>query len=167
MEHSRLIRIALILLIIALLLFIIERAWTFGQFLGGVLSTLVAAWFVAFLIKPLVVQLQTGIIPPLVTEWLEQRYPTLPAGRLRLIRLPMSVAIVVAYLIFLVALIGGVTIATATIIPQAADLISRIPASPQPCPSNWPNSGPASRRASGLILPRWSSSSPARTSPAL
>ncbi len=127
MEHSRLIRIALILLIIALLLFIIERAWTFAQFLGGVLSTLVAAWFVAFLIKPLVVQLQTGIIPSLVTEWLEQRYPTFPADKLRLIRLPMSVAIVVAYLIFLVALIGGVTIATATIIPQAADLLSRIP----------------------------------------
>lgn len=127
MGHSRLIRIALILLIIALLLFIVERAWTFGQFLGGVLSTLVAAWFVAFLIKPLVVQLQTGIIPSLVTEWLEQRYPTFPADKLRLIRLPMSVAIVVAYLIFLIALIGGVTIATATIIPQAADLISRIP----------------------------------------
>ncbi len=127
MGHSRLIRIALILSIIALLLFIVERAWTFGQFLGGVLSTLVAAWFVAFLIKPLVVQLQTGIIPSLVTEWLEQRYPTFPADKLRLIRLPMSVAIIVAYLIFLIALIGGVTIATATIIPQAADLISRIP----------------------------------------
>ncbi|MFC1463660.1 MAG: AI-2E family transporter [Candidatus Brachytrichaceae bacterium NZ_4S206] len=127
MGHSRLIRIALILAIIALLLFIVERVWTFGQFIGGVLSTLVAAWFVAFLIKPLVVQLQTGIIPPLVIEWLEQRYPAFPADKLRLIRLPMSVAVIVAYLIFLIALIGGVTIATATIIPQAADLISRIP----------------------------------------
>lgn len=127
MGHSRLIRIALILSIIALLLFIVERVWTFGQFIGGVISTLVAAWFVAFLIKPLVVQLQTGIVPPLLIEWLEQRYPTFPADKLRLIRLPMSVAVIVAYLIFLIALIGGVTIATATIIPQAADLISRIP----------------------------------------
>ncbi|GIV83587.1 MAG: AI-2E family transporter [Candidatus Roseilinea sp.] len=127
MGHSRLVRLALILLIIALLLFIVERVWTFGQFLGGVLSTLVAAWFVAFLIKPLVVQLQTGIIPWPVIERLEQHYPTLPADKLRLIRLPMPVAIVVAYLIFLIALIGGVTVATATIIPQAADLISRIP----------------------------------------
>lgn len=127
MGNSRLIRIALILAIIALLLFILERVWTFGQFIGGVLSTIVAAWFVAFLIKPLVIYLQTGIIPPIVIEWLVRQYPTLPADKLRLIRLPMSVAVIVAYLVLLIALIGGATIATATIIPQAADLISRIP----------------------------------------
>ncbi|MDW8350298.1 MAG: AI-2E family transporter [Anaerolineae bacterium] len=127
MGHSRLIRIALILAIIALLLFIAERVWMFGQFIGGVLSTIVAAWFVAFLIRPLVVHLQSGIIPPIVITWLAQHYPALPADKLRLIRLPMSVAVIVAYVIFLVALIGGVTIATATIIPQASELISRIP----------------------------------------
>lgn len=128
MGHSRLIRVALILAIIALLLFIVERVWTFGQFIGGVLSTVVAAWFVAFLIRPLVAHLHAGIIPPIVIAWLAQRYPTLPADKLRLIRLPMSVAVIVAYLVFLIVLVGGVTIATATIIPQAADLISRIPA---------------------------------------
>ena len=52
MGNSRLIRIALILAIIALLLFIIERDWVSGQFIGGVISTLVAAWIVAFLIRP-------------------------------------------------------------------------------------------------------------------
>ncbi len=117
----------MILSIIALLLFIVERLWTFGQFIGGVISVLVAAWFVAFLIRPLVVQLHTGIVPPLVIEWLGQRYPSFPAEQLRLIRLPMPIAVAVAYLILLVVLIGSMIIATATIIPQAADLINRIP----------------------------------------
>jgi len=127
MGHSRLIRIALILSIIALLLFIVERVWTFGQFIGGVISTLVAAWFVAFLIKPLIVHLQSGIVPEAAIAWVQQQYPSFPAEKLQLIRLPMPVAVAVAYVALLILLIGGATIATATIIPQAADLINRIP----------------------------------------
>jgi len=127
MGHSRLIRIALILAIIALLLFIVERVWVFGQFIGGVISTLVAAWFVAFLIKPLIAHLQSGIIPEAAIAWVQQQYPAFPAEKLRLIRLPMPFAVAVAYVALLILLIGGATIATATIIPQAADLINRIP----------------------------------------
>ena len=127
MGNSRLIRIALILAIIALLLFIIERVWVFGQFIGGVISTLVAAWFVAFLIRPLITHLQTGIVPPSVIVWLQRQYPTLPVERLSLLRMPMPMAVAVAYAILLVVLIGSATIATATVIPQAADLINRIP----------------------------------------
>jgi predicted PurR-regulated permease PerM len=127
MGNSRLIRIAIILAIIALLLFIVERVWVFGQFIGGVISTLVAAWFVAFLIRPLITHLQTGIVPPAAIAWLQRQYPALPVGRLSLLRMPMPMAVAVAYAILLVILIGSATIATATVIPQAADLINRIP----------------------------------------
>jgi predicted PurR-regulated permease PerM len=127
MGNSRLIRIALILAIVALLLFIIERIWVFGQFIGGVISTLVAAWFVAFLLRPLIAHLQTGVVPQVVIAWLQQRYPGLPVEKLSLVRLPMPVAVAVAYTILLVVLIGSATIATATVIPQAADLINQIP----------------------------------------
>jgi len=127
MGNSRLIRIALILAIVALLLFIVERVWVFGQFIGGVISTLVAAWFVAFLIRPLITHLQTGIVPSAAIAWLQRQYPALPVGQLSLLRMPMPMAVVVAYAILLVILIGSATIATATVIPQAADLINRIP----------------------------------------
>lgn len=126
--QSRLIRIALILSIIALLLFIIERLWNFGQVIGSILSMVIAAWFVAFLIKPIVNYLRTGIVPRPVIAYIRQHYPTFPADRLRLLRLPTLLAVGVVYVFVLVTLIGGVTIATATVIPQAADLFSRIPA---------------------------------------
>jgi len=127
MGNSRLIRIALVLAIIALLLFIVERVWVFGQFIGGVISTLVAAWFVAFLIRPLITRLQTGAVPQVAIGWLQQQYPKLPVERLSLVRMPMPMAVAVAYTVLLVILIGSATVATATVIPQAADLINRIP----------------------------------------
>lgn len=127
MGPSRLIRIALILGIIALLIFIIERLWTFGQVIGGVVSTLIAAWFVAFLIKPFVNYLRKGIVPPFLIARVQQRYGQPVADKLRLIRLPTPMAVVIVYILVLVLIIGGATIATATIIPQAADLINRIP----------------------------------------
>lgn len=127
MGPSRLIRIALILGIIALLIFIVERLWTFGQLIGNVVSMLIAAWFVAFLVKPFVNYLRTGIVPPLIVRRVQQRYGSSVAGKLRLIRLPTLLAVAIVYGVVLVILIGGATIATATIIPQAADLISRIP----------------------------------------
>lgn len=38
MSNSRLVRIALTLGILALLIFIVDRLWTFGQFIGPVVS---------------------------------------------------------------------------------------------------------------------------------
>jgi predicted PurR-regulated permease PerM len=126
-SNSRLTRIALTLAIIALLIFIVDRLWTFGQFIGPVVSTLAAAWFLAFLIKPPIRRLRKGIVPNFIIQDVRKRYGNGPASKLRMIRLPMWLAVAIVYLVVLFVITGLATLATATIIPQAAELIRRLP----------------------------------------
>jgi predicted PurR-regulated permease PerM len=125
--NSRLLRIALTLAIIALLIFITERLWTFGYLIGGIVSTMAAAWFIAFIVKPPINYLKSGIVPVSIVEYVRKRYGSVAASRLKLIRLPMGLAIAMVYAVVLVLIIGLATVITATIIPQAADLIRRVP----------------------------------------
>ncbi|MDW8395106.1 MAG: AI-2E family transporter [Anaerolineae bacterium] len=126
-SNSRLSRIALTLAIIALLIFIAERLWTFGQLISTVVSTVAGAWFLAFLVKPLVRWLTDGIVPARVVSWVRQRYGFGAAERLRLVRLPLGIAVTLVYLLVLMTTIGLAVVATVTLIPQAADLIRRLP----------------------------------------
>lgn len=125
--NSRLLRIALTLAIIALLIYIAERLWTFGQLIGTVVSTIAAAWFLAFLVKPMIRRLTDGIVPMRVVAWARRRYGVAAAERLRLVRLPLGVAVTLVYVFVLLATIGLAAVATVTLIPQAADLIRRLP----------------------------------------
>jgi predicted PurR-regulated permease PerM len=127
MNNSRLTRVALSLAIIALLIFIVDRLWTFGQFIGPVVSTLAAAWFLAFLVKPPIRRLRKGIVPNVIVQDVRKRYGNSAAGKLRMIRLPMWLAVAIVYLVVLFVITGLATLATATIIPQAAELIRRLP----------------------------------------
>jgi predicted PurR-regulated permease PerM len=143
MNNSRLIRIALTLGIVALLIFIIDRLWTFGQLISGAVSTLAAAWFLAFLVKPYVNYLRNGIVPPAAIEHARVRWGDVAARRLRLIRLPTVVAVILVYAVVLFIVVGLATVATVSIIPQAADLIRRFPAFaeqfPQLVNDAWPD----------------------------
>ncbi|MCX7939145.1 MAG: AI-2E family transporter, partial [Thermoflexales bacterium] len=127
MSNARLMRIALILAIIALLLFIVERVWLFGQWIGTVVSMVASAWFLAFLVKPPIYALANGLVPRRVVAWARRRYGARVAHRLSLIRLPLGVAIVIVYLVVLMIAAGAAAVATVTLIPQAADLIRRTP----------------------------------------
>jgi predicted PurR-regulated permease PerM len=143
MNNSRLIRITLTLAIIALLIFIIDRLWTFGQIISGAVSTLAAAWFLAFLIKPYVHYLRMGIVPPALIERARARWGDGAARRLKLIRLPTAIAVIIVYAVVLLVVVGLATIATVSIIPQAADLIRRFPAFAEELPQlmndAWPD----------------------------
>ncbi len=127
MSNSRLVRIALTLGIIALLIFIIDRLWSFGQFIGPVVSTLAAAWFLAFLVKPPIRRLRQGIIPNFIVQDMRKRYGNGAASKLKIIRLPLWLAVAIVYLVVLFVITSLVTLATVTIIPQAAELIRRLP----------------------------------------
>lgn len=143
MNNSRLIRITLTLAIVALLIFIIDQLWTFGQTIGGAVSTLAAAWFLAFLIKPYVHYLRTGIVPLALIERARARWGDEAARRLKLIRLPTAIAVIIVYGVVLLVVVGLATIATVSIIPQAADLIRRFPAFAEELPQlmndAWPD----------------------------
>ncbi len=125
--NARLLRIALILSITALLISIFERVWAFGQYISSALSVLVGAWFLAFLVKSPIERLTNGVVPPRAIRWAEQRYGTATARRLSILRLPLSVAVTLVYGVVLLMLIGAVAFATATLIPQATDLVRRLP----------------------------------------
>lgn len=127
MSNSRMIRVALTLAILALLIFIVERLWVFGQTISGAVSTLAAAWFLAFIVKPYVNYLRTGIVPGALVTRAQARWGELAAQRLRLIRLPTVVAVILVYAVVLLVVVGVATVATVSIIPQAADLIARLP----------------------------------------
>ncbi len=127
MSNARLMRLALILAIIALSLFIVERLWAFGQWISTVISMVASAWFLAFLVKPPIQALTNGLVPRRVVAWARRRYGEEAAHKLSLIRLPLGVAIVIVYLVVLMLAAGAAAVATVTLIPQAADLIRRTP----------------------------------------
>jgi predicted PurR-regulated permease PerM len=127
MNNSRLVRIALTLGIFALLIFIVDQMWKFGQAIGPVVSTLAAAWFLAFVVKPPIRRLRKGIVPNVIVQDVRKRYGNGPASKLRMIRLPLWLAVVIVYLVVLFVISGLATLATATIIPQAIDLVRRLP----------------------------------------
>jgi predicted PurR-regulated permease PerM len=125
------------------MIFIIDRLWTFGQIISGAVSTLAAAWFVAFLVKPYVNYLRTGIVPVALVERARKRWGDVAAHRLKLIRLPTVVAVVIVYAAVLLIVVGLATIVTVSIIPQAVDLIRRFPAFAEQLPQlvndAWPD----------------------------
>ena len=126
-SNSRLLRIALILGIIVLLIVIFERLWAFGQFISSVVSMLAGAWFLAFIVKGPIDYLTRGIVPARATRWIEARGHAALAERLQLVRLPLGLAVPLVYGVVLFLAAGAATIATVTLIPQATDLIRRLP----------------------------------------
>ncbi len=127
MNKERIIRIVLILGVVALGIAIIERLWAFGQTLAGVLSTLAGAWFLAFAAHPFIEILHRTLFPIALVKWVERRYGAAPARRLAHWHLPYGLAVLVVYAVMIVIVVGLATISVAAIIPQATDLIARLP----------------------------------------
>lgn len=125
---ARLTRIALSLGIIALIIFIGQQAWTLSQTLNSVLSTLAASWFIALLIRPLIYYLcAIPLVPGPIVRAVRRRYGDSIARRVGTTRMPFGLAVAIVYIILLVLIVGGITIAITAIIPQAEALIRAVP----------------------------------------
>ncbi len=125
---ARLTRIALSLGIVALIIFIGQQAWTLSQTLSSILSTLAASWFIALLIRPLIYYLcAIPLVPSLIVRAVRRRYGDSIARRVAATRMPFGVSVTIIYVILLVLIIGGITIAITAIIPQAETLIRALP----------------------------------------
>ncbi len=121
-------RIALTLGIVALIIFIAQQVWAFGQTLGGVLSTLAASWFLALIVRPFIGLLRNApLVPRLVIKRVRAKYGDSIARRVQTTRMPFGVAVAIVYVIVLLLLVGGITIAIAAIVPQATALIQAVP----------------------------------------
>ena len=127
MSRERAFRIVLVAGLIALLILIIERLWVFSQTLGGVLSTLAGAWFLAFAASPFIDMLHRSLFPSPIVRWVDRRFGAVWARRLAQWRVPYSVAVLVVYVALVVIVAGLATISVAAIIPQATDLIGQLP----------------------------------------
>jgi predicted PurR-regulated permease PerM len=121
-------RIGLTLGIVALVIFIAQQVWAFGQTLGGVLSTLAASWFLALIVRPFIGVLRNAqLVPMLIIKRVRANYGDSIARRVQAARMPFGVAVAIVYVIVLLLLVGGITIAIAAIIPQATALIQAVP----------------------------------------
>ncbi|MCL4505861.1 MAG: AI-2E family transporter [Chloroflexi bacterium] len=127
MNRERVFRIALILGVFVLGIVIVERLWALGQTLAGVLSTLAGAWFLAFAAHPFIVMLNRALFPVPLMKWVERRYGAAAARGLARWHLPYGIAVLVVYVIMIVIVVGLATIIVAAIIPQATDLIAKLP----------------------------------------
>ena len=121
-------RIVLTLGIVALIIFIAQQVWAFGQTLGGVLSALAASWFLALIVRPFIGFLRTApLVPGLITQRVRAKYGDSLARRVQSARMPFGVAVAIVYVIVIVLLVTVITIAIAAIIPQATVLIQAVP----------------------------------------
>jgi predicted PurR-regulated permease PerM len=127
MSRQRLLRILLILGTIALTIVIIERLWAFGETLQGVLSTVAGAWLLAFAVRPYIDALHRASLPPVVLRWVERQRGAAWARYVGRWRIPYGIAVTLVYIMVVVVVVGLVTISVAAIIPQATDLIIRLP----------------------------------------
>jgi predicted PurR-regulated permease PerM len=127
MTRERATRILLILGLIAVTILIVERLWAFSQTLASVLSTLAGAWLLAFVARPFILLLQRSFFPAPVIRWVDRRYGAPYARLLARWRIPYGVAVGVVYVGIVVVVVGIATISVAAIIPQATDLIARLP----------------------------------------
>ena len=121
-------RIGLTLGIIALIIFIAQQVWAFGQTLGSVLSALAASWFLALIVRPFIGFLRnTPLVPGLIIQRARAKYGDSLARRVQTARMPFGVAVAIVYVIVLVLLVTLITIAIAAIVPQATALIQAVP----------------------------------------
>jgi predicted PurR-regulated permease PerM len=128
MTQQRLTRIVLILAIIALAMFIAERLWQLGAALGNIVSIIAVSWLIALIVKPMINYMRGPLVPAAVIRWAGGKYGERTAQGMAKVRLPLGVAIALVYLALLVLIVGGISYATASIVPQAVDLAQRLPA---------------------------------------
>ena len=129
-------RIALSLSIVALIVFIGQQAWSLTQTLSSILSTLAASWFIALLIRPLIYYLcAIPLVPRPIVRTVRHKYGDSIARRVAATRMPFSLAVAIIYIILLVLIVGGITIAITALIPQAEALIRALPSFTSSLPS--------------------------------
>jgi predicted PurR-regulated permease PerM len=127
-SSAKLVRIVLSLGIVALIIFIAQQVWAFGQSMGSVFSTLAASWFLALIVRPFIhLLVNAPLLPKFVAAWVRNKYGDSIARRVGAARIPFGMAVGITYIIVLVVLIGGITIGIAAIVPQATALISAVP----------------------------------------
>ncbi len=124
---DRVIRILTLLGIIVIAMLIIERLWAFGGTIANVLSTLAGAWFLAFAVRPFIDALHRCIFPSVLLQQVDKRIGAEAARQLAKWHLPYGISVSVVYIALVVLVVGVATISVAAIIPQATQLISRLP----------------------------------------
>lgn len=127
MTSSRLLRLALSLGAVALLIFIINNVWTFGQTLGQLLSTIAGAWLVSLILRPFIHRLRTGLVPGRALRYIHVRFGEAAAQRLAAVRLPFGVAVAAVYLVTLAFIAGVLLVGLDAIVPQATALVNQFP----------------------------------------
>jgi predicted PurR-regulated permease PerM len=125
--QSRLVRLLVILAIVALAMYIAERIWMLGSALGNTVSMIAVSWLLGLIVKPAVYVLRGRLVPRVVVNRVAERFGETAGQRAADLRLPFGVAVAIVYVVLLVVVVGSLSYATASILPQAIDLVQRLP----------------------------------------
>ncbi|MBN1890960.1 MAG: AI-2E family transporter [Thermoflexales bacterium] len=101
------------LLTLAVVLYLLEKLWQFGNSLGNLVMIFALAWLIAFIFRPLADWLSARPIPAALIERARARWGDKAAGRLEAIRMPYAVSATLIY----VTLLGLLVVAAVSIIP--------------------------------------------------
>jgi predicted PurR-regulated permease PerM len=127
MSQTRLVRVTLTLAIIALAMHIAAQLWQLGAALGNIVSIVAVSWLLSLIVRPLITYLRSELIPPFAIRYIKRKYGDGAARRAGQVRLPLIVAVALVYTAVLLLLVGGISFATASILPQTIDLLGRLP----------------------------------------
>jgi predicted PurR-regulated permease PerM len=127
MDTDRLQRTLIILLTLAVLTFLVEKALEVGAIFGNTILLFALAWLVAFIVAPLVQSLTQAGLPTAVVRWAEPHFAPETAHRLASLRLSRGWATLLIYLGVIVVLVIGALFVAPVAASQLYQLGSGLP----------------------------------------
>jgi predicted PurR-regulated permease PerM len=127
LERDRWTQAAVVLVAISAAIFLFEKAWQLSGFFGDIILTFALAWFVAFILDPLVDALSGRPVPQILLGWVRQRVGDQVAHVLEGLHLPRGLAVSLVYLGLVVVMIVIVIFLVPVTVTQLSQLGARLP----------------------------------------
>jgi predicted PurR-regulated permease PerM len=127
LERDRWTRAVIVLVAISATIFLFEKAWRLSGFFGNIILIFALAWFIAFMLDPLVEGLSGCLAPHIFTRWVRQRAGDRVADALENFRLPRGLALSLVYLGLVVVMVAIGIFLIPMIVTQLSQLGAKLP----------------------------------------
>jgi predicted PurR-regulated permease PerM len=127
LERDRWTRAAIILIAISATIFLFEKAWRLSGFFGNIILIFALAWFIAFMLDPLVEGLSGCLAPHIFTRWVRQRAGDRVADALENFHLPRGLALSLVYLGLVIVMVAIGIFLIPMIVTQLSQLGVKLP----------------------------------------
>lgn len=127
MDKSPLTRILVLLLIGIATLYLAQMLWQLLSGYADLLLLFALGWLVSFVLNPLVAQLSQQPIPRALQPLLQSALGAPRAQALVTMRLPRSVAVIIVYVTFAIAIVAAIALLVPPMIIQLSELTRYLP----------------------------------------